>query len=612
MAKKHKTIKRARPVAETTPQMAVSPANTGRYDAWSMAVLGAAVLALIGGVLAVYGGVADGSNTSMYTSSDIMATVPILRDVYGESDYHLSGWRTGVSRFLFPDYFLLHAGYIANLGSLSLFRFYGIALVIISTIGWIMVANKVFGRSLLVWSFVVMATALHLVVMSFGTADVFSIGFFTLRHHNGLWAILPYLLWSLLVISETAKPNIWQTAGFAVLLGLSWFSDVIVIVWFILPMAGVLLFAFFAAPARVRCWRHLLAAVIVAYVIRWAISSVWPFDASLNTQRFTSFNPAQSTTTLLQMLSTVGDFAAQHPAVFFSWLMFFVLLTAAIIIFIRTARKPKSKRQDIDNATMVALFFALSAAAAPAAAVATGTNIFGATSDIATKTRYLHPTMFLPLFAGWVFLLAFLWRLFPSLRVLTVRQTQWAAVALSVLLVAFAAPKVAALVHDDSRLRLFDLPFFACLQETAQRRNLHAGVASFLFDHPIAAASINKRMGIERMARIGNLNRLGLGERGNLYVSQDTTNRYYEQGDFDFAVVNAHQGTVHLSPWPNESNVCADEGRLSCIEPVAYGFIIDGQAVEDEFGKPAEIVDCGPAALYLYDKPFNLHGLLRG
>ena len=566
-----------------------------------------AAAVLVFSVLAVYSAYGD----YMYAGSDPLSGLLVMRDfLLGQ----VKGWSLGVAPMLFPDYFLFWIGYLMD-ASLFAHRFYIILLVIIATVGWILLADKIFNCAITARVFTLLAVALHCLVMAYGGDGALSTALFSPRHHNGAWAIFPYLLRLFVDISESPKPD-WRLALFAILLGLMLFSDMLIVVWFVAPAAAILLFAFFAAPARFRCWKHLLAALFVAYIIRHLIIAVWPATISPNTERFTSFNPEVSLTTASQLLSTLGDFALLYPFLFVCWLVFFVLSGVVLAPEIRTlltsggrvAKKTRNRR-DMDNATVIAMFFALSALAAPAAAIATGTNAFVG-GDITGRMRYMHPTMYLPLFFGWVCLSSLLFRRFPVLQ-LAKQRTVMKATAMSVLLVGFGAlPKMIDLAKEPP-LGIFDAPFFACLQETAQRRKLRAGVASFLSDHIIAAASIDKELGIERMARIGNLRRLGLGERGSLYVSQDTTNRYYEQGDFDFAVVNAHQGTVHLSLWPNENSVCADEGRLSCIEPAAYGFIIDGQAVEGEFGKPAEIVDCGPAALYLYDKPFNLHRLLR-
>ena len=568
-----------------------------------------AAAVLVFSVLAVYSAYGD----YMYAGSDTLSALLVMRDfLLGQ----VNGWSLGVAPMLFPDYFLFWIGYLMDAGTFA-HKFYIIWLVIIATVGWILLADKIFNRAITARVFTLLAVALHCLVMAYDGDGALRVALFSPRHHNGAWAIFPYLLRLFVDISESPKPD-WRLALFAILLGLMLFSDMAIVVWFVAPAAAILLFAFFVAPARFRCWKHLLAALFVAYIIRHMIIAVWPATISPNTGRFTSFNPEVSLTTASQLLSTLGEFALLYPFLFVCWLAFFVLSGVVLApeiraLFASGGRKAKKtrNRQDMDNATVIAMFFVLSALAAPAAAIATGTNVFAGEGDIAGKMRYMHPTMYLPLFFGWVCLSSLLFRRFPVLQIAK-QRTLMKATAMSVLLVGFGAlPKMIDWAKEP-RLGIFDTPFFTCLQETTQRRKLRAGVASFLSDHIIAAASINKGLGIERMARIGNLRRLGLGERGSLYVSQDTTNRYYEQGDFDFAVVNAHQGTVHLSLWPNENNFCADEGRLSCIEPASYGFIIDGQAVEGEFGKPAEIVDCGPAALYLYDKPFNLHGLLRG
>ena len=569
-----------------------------------------AAAVLVFSVLAVYSAIGN----YLYAGSDTLAALLAARDFFAP-DNSYTGWSLSVAPLIFPDYLIFWLGYLIDAGTFT-YWFYMISIVVVATVGWILLADKIFNRAITARVFTLLAVALHCLVMAYDGDGALRVALFSPFHHNGAWAIFPYLLRLFVDISESPKPD-WRLALFAILLGLMLFSDMVIIVWFVAPVAAILLFAFFVAPARFRCWKHLLAALFVAYIIRHLFIAVWPTAFSPNTERFTSFNPEVSLTTASQLLSTLGDFALLYPFLFVCWLAFFVLSGVVLApeiraLFASGGRKAKKthNRRDMDNATVIAMFFVLSALAAPAAAIATGTNAFVG-GDIAGRVRYLHPTMYLPLFFGWVCLSSLLFRRFPVLQ-LAKQRTVMKATAMSVLLVGFGAlPKMIDLAKE-SRLGIFDTPFFTCLQETTQRRKLRAGVASFIFDSPVATASIDKGLGIERMARIGNLRRLGLGERGSLYVSQDTTNRYYAQGDFDFAVVNAHQGSVYLSPWPKKDSSCADAGRLSCIEPAAYGFIIDGQAVEGEFGKPAEIVDCGRAALYIYDKPFNLGELLRG
>ena len=576
-----------------------------------------AAAVLVFSVIAVYSAI----GYYLYAGSDTLGTLLSTRDFFAQgNDY--AGWRSSVAPFLFPDFVLFCIGYLIDAGTFT-YWFYMISIIAIATAGWMLLADKIFNRAITARVFTLLAVALHCLVMAYDGDGALRVALFSPFHHNGAWAIFPYLLRLFVDISESPKPD-WRLALFAILLGLMLFSDMLIVVWFVAPAAAILLFAFFVAPARFRCWKHLLAALFVAYIIRHLIIAAWPTTFSLNTERFTSFNPEVSLTTVSQLLSTLGEFALLYPFLFVCWLAFFVLSGVVLAPEIRAllasgGRRKKHNRRDMDNATVIAMFFVLSSLAAPAAAIATGTNVFVG-GDIAGRVRYLHPTMYLPLFFGWVCLSSLLFRRFPVLQ-LAQQRTVMKATAMSVLLVGFGAlPKMMDLAKEP-RLGIFDTPFFTCLQETAQRRKLRAGVASFIFDHPVATASIDKGLSIERMGRIGNLRRLGLGERGSLYVSQDTTNRYYAQGDFDFAVVNAHQGSVYISPWiglktdgavPRKNKQCAEAERLSCLQPAAYGFIIDGQAVEDEFGKPAEIVDCGRAALYIYDKPFNLHGLLRG
>ena len=562
-----------------------------------------ALLALICGVFAVYGSVAAGDNPRLYTSPDMVATLLFARDIFGDSGYAASGWILGTAPFLFPDHFLLWVGYAAGLKGMTLFHFHSIALIVFAVIGWLLLARKVLGRSALVWACVLLAMALQLVVMSFSVQALW-INFFSIVHHGGLWVFLPYLFWLFICMSETAAPSKWLTVLLALLLGVLLFSDLLVVVWFVVPVAAV--FIFRLAPLRFRCWKHLLAALLAAAAIYQIIAALWPIESVRLERHIVAATPEALYKTLFQFQALIGEFAASAPLLFISWLMFVVLLLAGLAVSLPAVRRSRRQGQDIENTTLIILLFTLSAIASVSSVVVSGNPVFKGTNFDAVRMRYVLPLLLFPLFIGWVFLFAFLRRVFLPHYCLP-RQAWLFPFAASLLLVILAVPKITALNGDTTRLHPFATPFFDCLKKTITRRPLHAGAASFMFDNIIAAASAANNLGIDRMMRIANIWRLG---KSGLPINKTyrLTNRHYEEGFFDFVVVNAHGGRIYSSPWQTEKEACFDGVRRSCLGwgwNAAHG-AIDGVAVETMYGKPAEIVDCGPARLYLYDRPFML------
>ena len=197
-----------------------------------------AVVVLVFSVLAVYSAIGD----YLYAGSDPLSALLATRDFFAQ-DNSYTGWSQAVAPFLFPDYLIFWLGYLIDAGSFT-YWFYMISIVVVATVGWILLADKIFNRAITARVFTLLAVALHCLVMAYDGDGALSVALFSPFHHNGAWAIFPYLLRLFVDISESPKPD-WRLALFAILLGLMLFSDMLIIVWFVAPTAAILLFAFF-------------------------------------------------------------------------------------------------------------------------------------------------------------------------------------------------------------------------------------------------------------------------------------------------------------------------------------------------------------------------------
>ena len=574
-------------------------------------------------VAAVFGGLADGAIPRDWIFSyDTVLPTLLLRDLLG-GEISASGWMTGGSPMFFPDYLTVAAGMLFGSGAF-IFYFYLAANFLAYAFGWMLVAQKI-SADKHAHAAAVLAAAAHALLFGYGN-EIFGAGLTVPVYRGGILAAFPYCLRLVLDINGGAVSRFyWREILLGVLAALLITGDVLFAAWFVLPAAAALAAARLSArpAARAKYWRWTAACVsggVVFLILRPVFSHVDRKDIS-------SLPVKTAGETLSLFWEAVMYFAGNNPLLFSIWIMFYIMLAfvcAAVLLpqarrFLFPKKRPGAKKTEktsgITPAGFAVLFLTCSALLPFAAVVIRGSEVFGeiynpfTPTELSSAFRYMYPALYLPLFAGWIFILTaagdFLSAEKRRLAGMFGRAAVWIFAAG---MFAAAAPKMWAL-REPQRMFVFDSPFFACLKETAARENLTAGMADFNAAHVIMAASLGGELKTEKMARVVNMS-ASQKRTPFIWPYWDITNKNYLLGEFDFILINENRNLIHISLWDDPGNTCApEENGGRCINITD---IIKGGVVRATFGEPRKIVDCGARQIYIYKPPVSLDGFPLG
>ena len=590
----------ARKKRKLTPPPPRRPA--GR-DAWLLPGLGG--LALVAAWLAALGGLADRTlDLRFLFQLDSLRPWLVFRDAFLTEDYPAQGWRHGVAPFYFPDFAVLWGLFAAGLDVREGMLFYALLQPALAAGGWILVCDRLFGKSPGRRAAVLLLQALALLVAAWRGGDLF-VAPLMFGMRGGSWALLPWLLWLLLRTLDAGgakagpfHPQKLAAAG-ALLAGLvlAAASDLVYASWLLAPSAAALL----GLVALKKCGRGefaLLAAPLVLCVpLGRALHRSFGFRENPGVEGLTSFNPESMGAALSDLSAAFAYGAARNPAEALAWIFFAVAATWLGLSVLRLAPfparffAPPESRAGI----FVALFVPLSAGAALGAVVAAGNTaapprVFEIGFNSAL--RYVLPAVYFPLFAGWALLP---WRagLF-RLRPLPAACACFAAVVL------LAAPK--ALAVRAAALEPFGTPFHQCFNAAAGRLGWRGGISQVGLAHQLIASPGND---VEKMAAVEVLRR-GAG-RSQIQIHPAVSNRHYSGGDFQFVVANLMNDRLFEIFFPRgpEERGCSLSGG-ECKFYFGTGPALDDASIRGAFGDPAEVVECAGLGLYHYDPPIRL------
>ena len=591
----NKTRRRLRPA----PKSAAQPAGKA---AWLLPGLG--VLALVAAWLAALGGFSDGTLRLWHLFElDSLRPWLMFHDAFLSEDYPVRGWRHGVAPFYFPDFAVLWGLFAAGLGLREGMLLYALLQPALAAGGWILVCDRLFGKSPARRAAVLLLQALALLAAAWRGEDLFLVQtMFGARY--GSWALLPWLLWLLLRTLDAggAKAGPFHpqklAAGGALLAGLvlAVASDLTFLPWLLAPAGLALLFMVGLKKARGNDFFLFAAVFVLCVPLGRGLHRSFGFAENRNTEAFTSFNPERSWTALADLGGAFAYGAGRNPAEALAWILFAVAAAWLGLSVFRPSRPlakffiPPKTRAGI----FVALFVPLSAAAALGAVVATGNAVPRQWFEfnLNTALRYVLPALYFPLFAGWALLP---WR--PGL--FRVRPAP-AACACFAAVVLLSAPK--ALAIRAAALEPFNTPFHQCFNAAAGRLGWRGGIASSGMTHPLTADAGNR---VESMTPVGILR--GETGRSRFYLDWTVYNRHHFSGDFQFVVANGFNGRVFdRLPHAAEERGCPPSGAEECEIVSSPALILDDAAIRGAFGEPDEIVDCAGVGLYHYDPPIRL------
>ena len=268
------------PSAGRLPSSSPSSRSSVRFASWERVGLPAlGALALVAGWVAALGGFSDGTlSIAWLFDFDTLRPWLVFRDSFLTDAYPASGWRHGVAPFYFPDYAILWTLFATGWDVRALMWLYALLQPAFAAAGWILVCDRLFGKSPVRRAAVLLLQALALIVAAWRGGDLFLVQLmFAARF--GSWALLPWLLWLLLCALDAGEsgndkrgaktnplhPKKLAAAGgllFGMVLALA--SDLSFLPWLVAPAGFALLCMVFLK--RMRAGEFLLFAAVFVFV----------------------------------------------------------------------------------------------------------------------------------------------------------------------------------------------------------------------------------------------------------------------------------------------------------------------------------------------------------
>ena len=578
------------------PELAANSSRVGagwRAPPWLPPAAGAA--AMLACFAAMLGGISGGHpGLHALFSVDSAYSYDVFHDIF-LADVDISGFRLSTSPMLFPD-MLLFAWPFYALGVGWFPGMYVVALMqtVFGAAGWILVCARLGGG----WearSAVLLAWSAPLLGMSYGM-EVFAAQAHTVLHF-GAWICAPWLLWLALPRGDAAKKggseaSTPRLAALALALAICIGSDLLIVTWFVAPAAAAAAILFLRGRWNAPRTGKFLAALAIGSLggglVRKLTLSV--FTPSIFGEEFTSFHPERVWWTIQAIANFFSLTARAYPLMAVVWLAFASLAAVRL----REALSAKNREPD---ARVFAAIFLPAAIVMPLLAVAAVGN-YGAPGDtirLWVNLRYFIPVVFVPLFVGWT--IPPLWNFFP--RILAGRE-RLAVVALAGILAVAAAPKIAAI--DSELLSPYNTPFHRCVSEAAKERGWRAGIGSVF---GMSELVIDPDNGVERKLTVQDPRYDGEQYRSDpLWVEWTITNRHWFNGEFDFAVVNFHDGRYFsYPPDPLALSYCDARTWPGCGR---NRHAISEEIVRSTFGEPSETLECAGLKILAYDPPVRV------
>ena len=155
--------------------------------------------ALVFAWVAALGGAAEG-DVNIYSVFDFDTVRPWLtfRDAFLMDAFPVHGWRLGTAPNYIPDMALSWAIFAAGAGPVAGIWLYTLAQPLLAAGGWVLVCDRLFGKSPARRTAVLLAHALCLLLLAWNPPGVFLIWAMSV-YHSGTWALIPWALMLLLI-----------------------------------------------------------------------------------------------------------------------------------------------------------------------------------------------------------------------------------------------------------------------------------------------------------------------------------------------------------------------------------------------------------------------------
>ena len=594
----NKTRRRLRPA----PKSAARPAGKA-----ARLLPGLGVLALVAAWLALLGALSSGVvNWNDVLEIDTMRPWLKFRDL-GQGGKFLGGWEKALMVWI-PSVAALWGAFALGVDFRVATLLFPLFLAGLSAGGWILVCDRLFGKSPARRAFVLLLHSLPLLVVSRGELDLF---YPHIVHgwRGGTWTLTPWLLW--LALRALEAPDGRRSAPFllalwALLVGGA-ASDLAVVAWFAVPAAGV---ALLLPPLGMTTWRRALwmifalaAAVPVGRALENPALFLADFLAEESGEKgpggLFRLAPAHAVQVGGVVFHLLKKFVARNPLEAVVWAAFVCVAAARLRVALSGGGRkfrnvfplfsvPAERRQ-----VFVALYVP-AAMLLPLLATLTRTQ-FGEQLDPGkihfSSHRYFLPLFYFPLFIGWALLP---W----SEKFGGGRAAARLIPAGCALVLALSAPRAFSIAGDG--LDPYRSAFHKCFAENARKFGWSGGLAHVWAVPHLRA---NPSAGIERLLPVAVLR----DNAGQAEIVGDPSyfNHHWFSGEFQFVALNGFQGRVfHTIPSVAEKG-CPTGRAAECAYPGHFNRIVDEAPVRAEFGEPDAVVECEGFGFYHYDPPLR-------
>ena len=601
MARKKRKTGKSPPVFHSAPS-----AETGGRFAWALPVSG--WLALVLAWLAALGGFSDGTaHIHTFINNDSVQLHILFRElfVWGAP---LDALVQGPTPYYFPEMAVQWAMFALGAGAALALALFPLAQAALSAAGWVLLCDRLFGKSPVRRAAVPMLHSIPFLFLAWDNADIFHSQMMGATHH-GIAMFTPWVLWlSLLVLDSAperkqsaalpAKPS----AALAVLLAVAAGSDLLVVPQIAVPMGfcAALLSAKGALSAR-KCALFLAlmcAGIFAGRALKDSLGVDCGFSAACDG---VSPDWGEYPRNVARLLTHFGNAAARNPLAAAAWLAFAAIGSRRALAVLRPAlRRTLSAPIAVPPGfghSLSALFVPAAVASSFLAAATAGTSDASDYTHpdalpyegVTYALRYALPVIYLPLFACWALLPG------GALK-FGGRAGGWALAACAALAV-LSAPKAARI--DFAALDPFATPFQKCLAENAARLDLRGGITTIALARlPLVHSGAE----IERLLPVGVFRRPEPGQ--SFMVADYSFSRRAVSGEFDFVLVNRHNGRYFYAP------PLAGETGCAADDPARCSFLVDSHAMDAAtaraaFGEPKEEINCAGIGLLHYDPPLK-------
>jgi len=470
------------------------------YAIWAAALLAAACIA--GAALILFSGKANPTNAPSwrliqhwqaahdYYNADGL----IFAEIY---DLLIAGeirtWQLNHAHYIFPDLLLYTLLRLPIQDVYLTIYAYGLTLYALMLLGYALLVWRLFQRAIWVILGILIGGLAPVVMLMYGPSGFY---LFMQNFHMGLMLALPWVILLTLAVLRAFDTHAAGRYGLAALLALIYLltslSD-----WFFVPQIALPIAVALGVLVLCSQLKPRMAALVLAMmgVGMWGgrvlYIQITPPD---KLGGFTDVTSAKVFSTLEYVLAAIPATFADSPVLASIWAVFFLGVAGYLLWFIQRAIVA---RESITGAhrdgLLVLVTLWASALGSLAFIIVFGLNNMG---DVATRSpvtirwfhyvdRYLLPTMFLPTFYGWPFLVGLL-----SLDKWLNRPRLWQWMVGGVFVFTLG---VSVLFWREiltyGKFERYTPAYLPCLEQGLSERGLRYGVAGYWYARPITYLS---------------------------------------------------------------------------------------------------------------------------